>query len=134
MNGLYHAHSGLRFLVLLAGFFAVIALAMGLLQKKPFGKLERVASSAFVGLLDTQILLGVVLVAIGLFSPRLIGHIVMMVAAAALAHVMSVLNRKKPTPGHLWPLIGVAGALLLIVGGIFAIGRLPWASTAFGGP
>ena len=67
--------------------------------------------------------MGVILVLSGIYYPALIGHMVMMIAAAALAHVMSVKNRKRPEPGFVLPLVGTGGALLLIMGGILAIGR-----------
>ncbi|QRK08314.1 hypothetical protein JQX13_51770 [Archangium violaceum] len=134
MRPLFYAHSGLRYLVLLMGLIAVAYFAFGLATKRPVDKSVRIIGSSFAGLLDTQVLLGVILLGAGWpFYPALWGHIVMMVAAAVLAHVMLVMNRKRPNPGYLLPLIGVGGALLLILGGIMAIGRSPFATTSLGG-
>ncbi len=123
MNTLLSIHSYLRYLVLLVGVVAVAWFAFGLATKRPVDKSVRILGSSFAGLLDTQILLGIIAVAMGRYYPALIGHIVMMVLATALAHVLLVKNRKSPNPGYVLPLIGVGGALLLIAGGIFAIGR-----------
>ncbi|HVG63729.1 MAG TPA: hypothetical protein VNA24_34510 [Hyalangium sp.] len=123
MNFLFQAHSGLRYLVLLVGFAALVYFLSGLMTKRPVDKGVRILGSSFVGLLDLQVLLGIIMVAMGRFYPQLIGHIVMMVLAAAETHVLLVLNRKRPNPGYLLPLIAVAVALALIAGGIMAIGR-----------
>ena len=57
MNFLFHAHSGLRYIVLLVGLVAIAVLAIGLIRKKPIGA-ERGLTAAFVGVLDLQVLLG----------------------------------------------------------------------------
>jgi hypothetical protein len=57
----------------------------------------------------------------------------MMVLAAGLAHALLVVNRKRANPGYLLPLIAVAGAFVLIIGGILAIGRSLLATTPIGG-
>ncbi|WP_224243421.1 hypothetical protein [Hyalangium gracile] len=133
MNFLYQAHSGLRYLVLLAGLVALAYFVSGLATKRPVGKGVRIIGSSFVGLLDLQVLLGILMVAMGRYYPRLIGHIVLMLLAAAVTHVLLVINRKRPNPGYLLPLIAVLAALVLIVGGIMAIGRGVFTSTAFMG-
>lgn len=133
MIGLFHAHSGLRYVVFLAGIVALVVFAMGAAQKSDFTKRDRILGAIFVGLLDTQILVGTVLVVMGLYTPRVIGHIVMMILAAGLAHTLLAVNRRKTPPGHRLPLLGVGGALAVMCVGIVAIGRMPWAMTAFGG-
>jgi heme A synthase len=134
MNALFYAHSGLRYLVLLLAVVYVAVLVMGLVQKSAPGKLHRALGGAFAGTLDLQVLLGLTMVAMGKFYPQLIGHLSMMLLAAVLVHAMQIVNRKRPQPRHQLPLIGVAGALVLILGGIMAIGRSPLAMTAFTGP
>lgn len=133
MNFLFQAHSGLRYLVLLAGLVALAYFVSGLAMKRPVGKGVRILGSAFVGLLDLQGLLGLIMVAMGRFYPQLIGHIVMMVLATAETHALLVINRKRPNPGYVLPLIAVLVALALIAGGIMAIGRGVLGHTAFTG-
>lgn len=129
MNALLHAHSGLRYLVLLLALVNVVVLVKGLATKSTPGKLERILGSSFAGSLHLQVLLGLSMVAMGKFYPQLIGHLVMMLAAAVLAQATLTINKKRPQPGYQLPLIGVGGALVLILGGIMAIGRSPFAMT-----
>ena len=130
MNALFHAHSGLRYLVLLVGAIAIGYYTFALATKKPAGKATRAIGSAFVGLFDLQVLLGVALALGGRFYPRVWGHVAMMVLAMAQAHVLLVVNRRRKEPGNLLPLLAVVIALALAVGGIFAIGRGPFTMTA----
>ncbi len=133
MNFLFQSHSGLRYLVLLAGLVALAYFVSGLVMKRPVDKGVRVLGSIFTGLLDLQILLGLILVAMGRFYPQLIGHIVMMLLAAAVTHVLLVINRKRSSPGYVLPLVALLVALALIAGGIMAIGRGVLSHTAFMG-
>jgi hypothetical protein len=106
----------------------------GLMQKLPFTAAGRMVGSVFAGFLHLQVVLGIAYVALSRFwLPRDVGHVVMMLAAAVLAQVMLSKNRRSAQPNWVRPLIGVGGGLALIAGGIFAIGRVPWGMTAFGG-
>lgn len=130
MTGLFHAHSGLRFLVLLLGAANVVVLGVGLLQKKPFGKLHRALTSAFAGTTHLQVVLGIAMVAMGRYYPALIGHMVMMILAAVIAQVAFSVNRRRPEPSLVLPLVGVVVALVCITGGVMAIGRGLFSMTA----
>ena len=129
---LFQLHSALRFVVLLVGLTVVAMCFAGLMQKQPFTKAGRIVGSIFAGTLHLQVLIGLSVVALGLWQPRDVGHVVMMLTAAVLAQVMLSRNRRSPQPNWVRPLIGVGGALVLIAAGIFAIGRMPWGMTAFG--
>lgn len=134
LNLLFKAHSGLRYLVLLMGLVAVVYFVYGLATRAPVDKKVRILGSSFAGMLDTQVLLGLVLIGAGWpFRPMLWGHLSLMLLAAVLAHVLLVVNRKRPQPGFLLPLIAVGGALVLILLGILSIGRGPLSSTTLGG-
>jgi heme A synthase len=125
MTFLYHAHSGLRYLVLLAGVIAIIYFAYAFFSRRSDEKLGRVLMSAFVGVLDLQILLGILLVIGGIYYPMLIGHLSLMVLAAVAGHVFAVLAKRATdaASAHRHRLIGTLLALALIVAGISAIGR-----------
>jgi vacuolar-type H+-ATPase subunit I/STV1 len=123
MNGLFHAHSGLRFLILLLGVLNVVVLGIGLAQKKPYAKVHRVLGASFSGALQLQLVLGVIMVAMGRYYPALIGHMVMMLIAVVVAQGTMSVNRKRPTPSLRLPLVGVVVAMICIVGGVMAIGR-----------
>jgi cbb3-type cytochrome oxidase subunit 3 len=121
MNALFAAHSGLRYLVLLAGLVAVVYFALGLAQKRPYTRAVRTVGAIFSGLMDLQILLGLILVLMGRYYPQLIGHIVLMVLAAVVVHVLLAKNRKRAQPGYALPLAGVVLGLVLLAAGILAI-------------
>ncbi len=134
MTGLFHAHSGLRYLVLLVGLVHVVVAALALAKKQPPGKASRVLSSAFMGLVHAQLLVGLGLVLMGRWYGALVGHLVMMVLAAVSASFFPALNKRRAQPSAGLALAGTLLALLLIAGGIFAIGRHPFQATAFVAP
>lgn len=125
MEMLFYAHSGLRYLVLLAGVVALIYYAYAIGTKKGNERTSRVLGSIFIGTLDLQVLLGLLMVVLGLFYPALIGHLFMMIGAAVVGHVAMVMARSADTPERAVAirLMGVVFALVLIAGGILAIGR-----------
>lgn len=126
----FYAHSGLRYLVLLAGVLALAYFAFGLATKRPFDKGGRILGASFAGLLHTQVLLGILVLVTRFYYPALIGHIVMMVLAAVVAQVTMSVNRRKPQPAFALPLVGVVLAIVFIIGGIMAIGRGVFTTTA----
>lgn len=122
---LFHAHSGLRYLVLLAGLLAFLYTLVAALRSRPWDRTGRILLSVFAGVLDLQILIGVVLIFVYRFYPALWGHLIMMVLAAAAVHMASIMNRRRPAErrSHMTAALGSAGALILIIGGIAAIQR-----------
>ncbi len=119
----FYTHSGLRYLVLLAAIAAVVYLLVGTLRHGPFDKLAKILTGAFVGLLDLQVLVGIVLFLMTPTSSQVLGHVVMMLAAATVGHVANIMNKRRDEPSWGVALVGVALSLLLILGGIMAIGR-----------
>ena len=126
----FYAHSGLRYLVLLAGVLAIGYFAFGLATKRPFDKGGRILGASFAGLLHTQVLLGLLVLVTRFYYPALIGHIVLMVLAAVAAQATMSVNRRRPQPNFALPLVGVGLAFLFIIGGIMAIGRGVFTTTA----
>ena len=125
LTGLLYAHSGLRYLVLLAGIVALGYALFAVVTARPYDRGIRATAGAFAGLLHLQVLLGFVFLVSGRFYPALIGHIFMMLAAAAAAQVpLSVMRRRPPEERRPMPhLVGTALAAVLIWGGILSIGR-----------
>jgi uncharacterized membrane protein YphA (DoxX/SURF4 family) len=124
MTFLYQAHSGLRYLVLLAALGAVVSLAYALAMGR-VDRSARVLPVAFTALLDLQVLLGIGLVIGGVFPDAAVGHLVMMVLALVAAHGASVMAKRANTERREMTirLVGIVLALLLIAGGIMALGR-----------
>lgn len=130
-NMLFYAHSGLRFLVLLFGVVAVVVLLAGWRSGRPFTGPSRAVTAMFTGALDLQILLGIGTVLTRPWYGALMGHLIMMIAAALAVHGITVYARKQPDArrAHSISLVGVVLGLLLIVGGIMAIRSSPFEMT-----
>src|SRR5688500_8880756 len=112
---LFYAHSGLRYLVLLAGVLALAYFAFGLATNRPFDKGGRILGASFAGLLHTQVLLGILVLVTRFYYPALIGHLVLMLAAAVTAQVLLSMNRRRAAPGFKLPLVGVVLAFVFII-------------------
>jgi heme A synthase len=132
-TGLLHAHSGLRYLVLLAGVLALGYALWGMVSKRPYDKGMRILGTSFAGLLHLQVLLGFFLLVSGVFQPMLIGHIFLMLIAAVLAQIpVSVMRRRPPEQRSFTPHVVVTLlALALIWMGVASIGRGLLQSFAF---
>ena len=126
-NILFHAHSGLRYLVLLAGLLVLVYSLAQALRDRPWDRPGRILLSSFVGVMDLQVLLGIVLLVVRLdgFFPALWGHLTLMVLAAVVGHVASARNKRRPPErrSHWLAVAGAGLALVLVVGGILSIGR-----------
>jgi hypothetical protein len=120
-----NAHSGLRYLILLAGVLTVLYAAYGVVSGRAYDKTVRILASSFVGTIHLQLLLGFGLLFSGLFQPAVIGHIFMMLFAAASAQIpVSVMRRRPEEQKTYMPhAVGALVALALIAGGILSIGR-----------
>ena len=119
-------HSYVRYLVLLAGVGAIVTAIMGWSRAGLPPRAERALSGAFVGLLDLQVVLGVLLLLTGFpFYGQLAGHLFMMLLAAAAAHGTQVMARRREPARSGSPVRtgGFVLAMLLIVAGIMAIQR-----------
>jgi hypothetical protein len=125
-TGLLHAHSGLRYLLLLAGAVALGYALFAVITKRPYDRGLRATAATFAGLLHLQILLGFVLLVSSRFaSTALIGHIFMMLFAGIVAQIpLSVMRRRPPEERTVMPhLVATVVALGLIWGGVLSIGR-----------
>ncbi len=125
MIAFFYAHSGLRYLVLLMGLVVMLHAAFRLARGRGYNTAARRLAVVFSGIVDVQVLLGIVLVITRPFYPALIGHIVLMLSAAVVAHLPVVINKRRPESersiGLQLALTGLA--LLLMTAGILAIGR-----------
>lgn len=122
---LFYAHSGVRYLVLLAGVVAVAYLGQAAARSEPLSRGSRAVMSAFTGLLDLQILLGLLQLTVVPFYGALAGHLVLMFAAAFVGHAVIIANRNRPPErqSNALLLAGALATLVLILLGIMAIGR-----------
>jgi heme A synthase len=133
LTGLLSAHSGIRYLILVAGVVAFAYALFAVVTRRPYDRGLRATGAAFAGLLHLQVLVGFVMIVSGRFYPALIGHIFMMLFAAVTAQIpLSVMRRRAPEARTALPhLVAVTISLVLIAGGVMAIGRGLLTSTAF---
>jgi hypothetical protein len=124
---LFYAHSGVRYLVLLAGVLALGYALFGVATRRPYDPLMLTLSRIFMGSVHLQVLLGIALLLADRFYSALIGHIMMMVFAAVVATIVPAVMRRRDAAARTWlpHLIGTAIAFALIWFGILAIGRSP---------
>lgn len=120
-----HAHSGLRYLVLLAGIVCLVYALRGFLLRKEYTPRMMSLATLFAVMVHIQFLSGFAVLLSGRFSPALTGHIFMALMAAAVAQVVSTVMRRKPPEErtYLPHVIGTAVSLALVSGAIMAIGR-----------
>jgi len=125
MNVLFHAHSGFRYIVLLAGLATVLYAAYGVFALPTVNRTMQRLAMTFAGTFHLQLLLGLALIFSGRFSGFVAGHILLMVFGAASAQIVpSVMRRRQPEARSYLPyLVGALTALALISIGILSIGR-----------
>ena len=124
---LFEAHSGIRWLVLIAAVVVILKLLFTWLQKGGFGKMDQRLTRIFVSLLDLQLLLGLSLVLwfwinTGSLAMYQIEHAVTNIIAIGLVHFAA---KWRGAPGPIRArntLIAYVIAFLLIG---LAITRLP---------
>jgi uncharacterized membrane protein YvlD (DUF360 family) len=119
----FYTHSGVRYLVLIAAAAAVVYLLVGMFRGGQYDKVAKILTAAYIGLLDLQVIAGVILYLLIPSYPQLLGHVVMALAAVTVAHVANIMNKRRDEPSLGIALAGVVISLILIAGGIMAIGR-----------
>ena len=127
----FYAHSGVRYLVFLAGLVTLGYAIFGAVTRRPYDRTMLRLARTFTALTHIQVVLGVALLLSGRFYPALVGHIMSMVFAAVAATIPpAVMKRREPAARTYLPhVIATLVALALMVMGILAIGRSPLAMT-----
>lgn len=136
---LLHAHSGLRWLVLLSGVVLLAGCIFGKLGKLPFQPLGRRLSILYVSLMDLQFLAGLALSftsplvvsfwsnpAVGMKSHDLrffaVEHTTMMITALALAHIGAIRSRRAASDSKAYGTALTWNAVSLAL----VLARIPW--------
>ena len=102
---LLHAHSGLRWLILVAVVIAVLKSLVGLFGGTEYSKFDKIVAVAFVGMMHLQLLIGLILYFI--YSPHItynmsdpvsrfwsVEHLALMLFAVAAAQVGRSISKK----------------------------------------
>jgi hypothetical protein len=120
---LYQAHSGVRYLVLLAGVVAVAYALYGLITRRPYDQRMRVLGGVYALLVHLQVFLGIGVLFTGRFYPALGGHVVLMIFAAVAAQIVPSVMRRRPMEGRTYAphLVGTLASLAFVVAGILAV-------------
>jgi hypothetical protein len=121
----FNAHSGLRYVVLLLGVLTALYAVAGMVRKTTVDKAGLTLHRTFTVLLDVQMLLGILTLLSGRLFSQLIGHIVLMIAAIAVAHLGLVRLKKADPAQRSYGMLLASSAipLALIIAGILAIQR-----------
>jgi hypothetical protein len=123
MNVLLMAHSVLRWLILLAAAIAVVKFALGWSQGSEFKGMDRGLTSAFSGLMDLQVTVGLILLLWSGFSgvgfPAFrIEHAIAMILAAVVAHLPARWKNVEPKRRFRNTLFATLGSILLVIVGL----------------
>ena len=123
MNFLLMAHSGLRWLILLAAAVAVVKFALGWLQGGDFKGMDRGLASAFSGLLDLQVTLGLVFLLWDGFSGTgfplfRIEHGFAMILAAVVGHLPARWKNAESKRRFRNTLFSIVASILLVIVGL----------------
>ena len=133
MGILLDIHSFVRWLIAAVGLAAVVVLVIGLFRKGQYGRRERGLVSAYSGLIDLQVLLGLLFFlwngfADGSFPLYRWEHLAVMILAAAASHYPSMRKKAEGKALFVNGLVAVFGSLLLILVGILLLpgGPIRW--------
>ncbi len=127
MEFLLAIHSVLRWIIIGVAVLVVVKFTLGWAMNASFKGMDRGLAAGFSGLLDTQVLLGLIFfiwngVAGTGFPGHRWEHMTIMLIAAALGHVPSRLKALGDRQRFLYSLVAVLGTLALIYVGVM---RLP---------
>ena len=121
MNVVLVLHSIVRWIIVLIGLVSFVRSLLVLTGRAPGSKMDRGLMSGFTGLLDLNVLLGlIVIVGLGEWEPQQIEHAVTNVIAVVVAHIFSQ-RAKKIEDTKLkarMNALGVLISLLIIVLGV----------------
>lgn len=120
---LFQAHSGLRWLVVLATVVAIIAILIGLLQNRPYETFARRPMLIFSSLVGLQWLLGVILLLVyGTYTQYQLEHAATLTIALIVAHLYLPFRRQADQRRYVASLVVILVTLLLVYVGV---ARLP---------
>lgn len=121
----FTAHFYVRYLVLLAAIVTALYASAGLTRKGNVDRGGIILLRGFAALVDIQVVLGILTLVSRPFYPPLIGHLVLMIAAAAVVHLGLVRLKQAVPERRTWAMLLMAALipLLLMFAGILAIQR-----------
>ena len=119
-----HLHAGLPYLIILSGLATILYAVRGVITKQPHDKTMKNLAITFRSLMDLTLFSGLVVVMTGFgFYNDLGVHVIMMLLATIVSHVVPAVMRKRPQEERtLMPYaVGTAISLGLLAAGVAAI-------------
>ena len=129
MDTLLAIHSFVRWIIILVAVIIIVKFAISWAANSLFKAMDRGLTSAFSGLMDLQVTLGLIYliwngIAVSGFPTYRILHGVTMVIAAAVAHLPSRFKNLNDKLRFQYSLFAIVGSLILVGIGIsFLIGH-----------
>ena len=122
-------HSLLRWLIILLAIVAIIKFTLGWLQNQEFQKADRAIMGSFVGFIDLQLLIGLILlIGYGSYTRHQFEHLFTMVILLLVVHLLPRRWRDAPAAIRFRNNLGVIiAALVLIVLGVMVLPGNRWA-------
>lgn len=126
MEILLAIHSLLRWVIVAVAVLTIFKFAVSWAGDRPFKGMDHGLASGLSGLMDLQILLGLVYFFVSGFGGagfpmQRIFHLLIMLAAAALAHVPSRLKSLSDKLRFQYSLFAILGALTLVFAGVWIL-------------
>jgi hypothetical protein len=123
MDTLLAIHSFVRWIIILVAVIVIIKFAIGWAANSLFKAMDRGLTSAFSGLMDLQVTLGLIYliwngIAVSGFPMYRILHGVTMIIAAAVAHLPSRFKNLNDKLRFQYSLLVILGSLILVFIGI----------------
>jgi uncharacterized membrane protein YphA (DoxX/SURF4 family) len=118
MDFIQTLHSIIRWLIVAVAVVAMVRFALGWQRRMAYQSMDRGLMSAFAGLMDLQLVFGLILFfGRGVVRFR-IEHAVTMIVAIVIAHLAMRWRNAEDALRFRNNLIAVAGALLIIIAGV----------------
>lgn len=127
MEIIFMAHSGLRWVILLVAVVAIVKFTIGWLKGGPFKGMDRGLVSGFSGLMDLQVLLGLIFLIWNGLAPNVgfprhrIEHAFIMIVAAVVAHLSARWKKAEDKIRFRNSLFVILASLALVLIGIFTL-------------
>lgn len=122
MDILLTIHSYVRWLVVIVGLLALVKFLIGWLRRSQFQPMDRGLMSGFVGLIDLQALLGIILFVWGWLDVGLVRyraeHAFTMILALVLAHLSARWRQASDTTRFRNYALIILGVFILVFAGI----------------
>jgi len=122
MSTLLTIHGEIRWLVALLAIIVIVKFVIGLIQKAEYKKIDRILMSSFVGFMDINLLLGLILLfQFGFNSMLRIEHATTMILAVVVGHSNAAWKKKGSQVKFRNNLIVVVVALALVFVGVIRL-------------